>query len=112
MRPPSQLHGFGFVKVLPGKKEAFEKETPRYELRDPSFIEHLDKGGNYGVVGDSEHLIIDSDSNELAMIVRSRLPPTFIVTSATKQKPHFYYKCNWTPRDIPLSDWTMKNAKR
>src|SRR5438034_683449 len=111
MRPPSQLPGFRFGKVLAGKKEAFEKDTPRYDQQDPSFIEHLDKGGNYGVVGDAEHLIIDCDSDELAMIVRSRLTPTFTVKSATKQKPHFYYRCRWTPRDIPLSDWTMENAK-
>src|SRR6266705_2189103 len=108
---PTQIHGFQLVKVLAGKKEAFEPGAPRYNHTDPEFIKHLEKNGNYGVSGDEQHVIIDSDSDELAMIIRSQLPCTFTVTSATKQKPHFYFKCRWTRGDVALTDWTSESPK-
>src|SRR5437667_8086019 len=104
IRVPSQLSSFQFVKVLGGSKQAFEPGTPRYAFSDPGLVQHLEQGGNYGVSGDDTHVIIDSDSDELAMIIRSQLPKTFTVTSATKQKPHFYFKCKWTRGDIALTD--------
>src|SRR2546425_12727065 len=108
---PAQIHGFQFVKVLAGKKEAFEPGVPRYDHTDPEFIKQLEKNGNYGVSGDDSHVIIDSDSDELAMIIRSQLPQTFTVKSATKQKPHFYFKCKWTRSDVALTDWTTDEPK-
>jgi len=108
---PSQIHGFQFVKVLAGKKEAFEPGAPRYDHTDPELIKHLETNGNYGVSGDEQHVIVDSDSDELAVIIRSQLPRTFTVTSATKQKPHFYFKCRWTRGDIALTDWTTDSPK-
>jgi len=108
---PSQIADFSFVKVLANEKKAFEPGAPRYKLFDKSFIQHYQKGGNYGVSGDENHVIIDCDIDELAMIIRTQLPKTFAVTSATKQKPHFYFKCKWTRGDIALTDWTSDEPR-
>ncbi len=89
---PQQLRkdGFGFVRLKPQTKIPFEQN---WQSNPHSFNEiqaWIDQGGNYGVLGGHGGLIIiDADTEELTVLIKSCLPGTFTVKS--RRGFHFYY---------------------
>ncbi len=103
----SQLKSFRFVLVKPNAKEAFEAGLPSYAWDDPKLAQHLEEGGNYGVLAGHEHALIDTDDPELEAEIRAKLPLTFEVQSP-RGGTHFYFECK-TPessKTIPVLDKT------
>jgi len=79
---PSQLKDgtWRFLLVKPQDKKAFEKNwetTANYGFDDPKLLEHLGKGGNYGVLPGTDHIIVETDTPELEALIEKSLPPTF-----------------------------------
>ena len=95
---PRQLveAGFRFIKLKPRDKIPVEPNWPyrnNYFAWDLRLIEWLQSGGNYGVIGDANHVIVDIDSEE-AKECAKKLPPTFTVESPGSRGWHLYYLCN------------------
>lgn len=112
---PEQLRndGFRFILVKNKGKEAIEKDWPKsnnYKYDDPKLLEHIRRGGNYGVVPYSSGMcIIDADDYERldqlgAIDVFS---DSFVVrTGSEEERYHFYIQCNnvGDARKIPFYD--------
>jgi P4 family phage/plasmid primase-like protien len=93
---PEQLKGWRFVKVKPHSKVAFEEKWPttaNYAWDDPALLKHIESGGNYGVMGGPDRLIVDGDVPEIQEAVEKMLPPTFTVRTPGHQGKHFYFYC-------------------
>ena len=104
---PKQLQDkkFRFVKLRPLQKRAFEigwQKDKNYTFDDPSLVEHINKGGNYGVFcGNGGLLVVDADTPEMVEIANSKLPQTF--TIKTKKGYHYYYDVgNIKTKKMPL----------
>jgi len=91
---PRQLQkkGFGFVKLRHKSKVPFEKEWQNKPYSFQEIDDWIKMGGNYGVIGGYESLvIIDGDTPELCQIIKGLLPGTFAVK--TNKGIHFYIIC-------------------
>jgi phage/plasmid-associated DNA primase len=97
-----------FIKIVargknPVMPEGFYEKL--LEPDDPTFIQHLVKGGNYGVAAGSGLVLIESDGEPLASALASRFK-TFTVISGGSRMPHFYIAVDDLPADtskaIPL----------
>jgi len=97
-----------FIKIMargknPVMPEGFYEKL--LEPDDPTFIQHLVKGGNYGVAAGSGLVLIESDGEPLASALASRFK-TFTVISGGSRMPHFYIAVDDLPADtskaIPL----------
>ena len=93
-----------FLLVKPREKDPvmpkgmYEK---LYDIEDPKLIEHIKKGGNYGVAAIGDGLvIIESDGTPLTSVLKETLPKTFTVLSGGSKNPHFYYIVEDLPKDI------------
>lgn len=93
---PPRLHGLvRFIKIASRGKNAIEKNflsTKNYSHDDPILIQHLESGGNYGVLGSNSLVIIDLDNETLVTHAEPLLPPTFTVLSGSGRGPHRYYR--------------------
>lgn len=86
---------FRFIKVAKQNKRAVEtgwNKTQNYSHDAPELAGWVDSGGNYGVLGSKDHIIIDTDNEELASLL-SELPETFTVRSGSGRGLHAYFKC-------------------
>jgi len=102
---PEQLKDWRFIKVQRKEKKAIEHDWPRtanYEYNAPELLEHIAAGGNYGVMGDASHVIIDGDVAEVQAAVEEHLPETFTVETPGHKGKHYYY-CAEMPAPIRLN---------
>jgi len=101
-----QHDDFRFVKVAKGGKNPIEmswQDKNNYKWNSSQIKEHVEKGGNYGVLGGFGNLvIIDCDSREVENSVKNSLPDTFTVRTGGGGA-HFYYICNDLSNPIRLS---------
>lgn len=90
---------FRFIKVKSQSKQPIELEwqkTKNYKFDDSELLEHIKKGGNYGVVcGEGNLIVLDCDDLRFAEEVIVKLPPTFVVETGRGGK-HLYFisDCN------------------
>lgn len=96
---PEKLKEAKFKFILLKKKEKIpiEKEWPtkkNYFWDNPTLQNHIKRGGNYGVIGDGNHVIIDADAEELKNILETKLPETFTVESPGSKGWHCYFLSN------------------
>lgn len=109
---PQQLwnENFRFLKIIKGDK----KPTPdmskwqeqNYKFNDTELLNHIQKGGSYGVIGGYGNLIIiDSDSEETTKICEEKLPQTFTVKSGSKEwyKKHYFFILDKKVKGIRIS---------
>lgn len=101
---------FRFIKVKPQSKQPIEKEwteKSNYKYNNPELLEHIEKGGNYGILGGYGDLtIIDADCKEIEKAIEEHLPPTLKVRTGGGGI-HYYYYCPDLKQPIRL---TSKNA--
>lgn len=108
---PSQLRGWRFIKLKARDKIPVEKDWPHhtYSWDDPTLLAWIERGGNYGVVGDESHVIIDADTPEVQQAVETYLPPTFTVRTPGHLGRHYYYLAS-VRRPLRLRDRQGKNV--
>ena len=98
---PNQLkkEEFRFVLLKEKEKIPFEKEwqtTTNYKFDDEKLINHINSGGNYGVIGGFGNLlIIDFDDKVFEKEVKPLLPETMSVLTGSGGT-HLYYFCDNT----------------
>lgn len=99
---PSNLAAAGarFVLVKASEKVAFEPgwEINNYDSQSPRFREHLNKGGNYGVLSHNGICCIDVDNAEEFKKNNPEFPPTFLVQRGNHY--HVYFRCPDCPEDM------------
>ena len=105
---PPQLRNeeYRFCKITPYQKMPYEKGwTNGYTYNDPTFIEHIEKGGNYGVIGGHGGLyILDFDNLDAFTTLDPFLPYTFTTKSARKGYPHIYLRTQGVPESFKVLD--------
>lgn len=98
---------FRFVPIEKCKKYPYEKnwsDENNYPYNHPKIKDHLEKGGNYGVVcGYGDLVVIDQDMEELKKAVDRDLPETFTVKTGGGGT-HSYYICSDLEGPIRLKD--------
>jgi hypothetical protein len=100
---PEQLQNpeFRFIKLkakIPIEKKWQIKANYRYD--DPSLLEWIQQGNNYGIVAGYGNLrIIDCDDTAFANEIRKKLPPTFEVKTGSGNS-HFYIFCHYNKNHI------------
>lgn len=112
MKIPEQLHDWRFILLKARDKIPTEREWPtknNYCHDDPKLLEHLERGGNYGVIGDAEHFIIDGDIPEIQQAVEKNLPATFTVRTPGHAGKHYYFRGKLS-KPIRLRDKEGKNV--
>jgi len=93
---PKQLQqkGINFVLVEKQGKKPFQLEwqKKKIEFDNQELLDHINNGGNYGVMGGGEKniIIIDFDNEELQDKIIPLLPKTFTVKTGTN-KFHKYF---------------------
>jgi len=103
---------FRFIKVENRGKKPIERDWPskkNYEGSNQEILNHIEKGGNYGVIGDKERIIIDCDTQELKDIAEKNLPRTFTVRTPGHDGKHYYYFCK-VDAAIRLRDKNKENV--
>lgn len=109
MNIPPQLSKpeFRFVLLQMNSKIPIEKgwqQNNNYYYNDIKLQQHIEKGGNYGVLtGVGNLIVLDFDSFDAWNEWKDKLPKTFAVKTATKQLVHLYYYSN-TPENFPVKD--------
>lgn len=98
-RIPQQLTEWRFILLQPKRKIplgemkgwAANRTQLTFSHNDPKLIQHIQSGGNYGVVADVDRVIIAADTKEVEQAVEARLPKTFTVRSPRHKTKHFYF---------------------
>lgn len=96
---PEQLkeRGVRFVLIEKGTKKPFQQgwQKKNIEFDDKELIEHLEKGGSYGVMGGGKKnlLLVDFDSLRVQEECLKVLPETFTVKTGSGLL-HLYYYSN------------------
>ncbi len=100
---------FRFLKIRgKGKEPTYDmKEWQKYNFifNDTELLEHLNKGGNYAIIGGYGNLIlIDSDSQEIADLAET-MPDTFTVKTGSPEeyKKHYFFRTHKPMKAIRLS---------
>ena len=109
---PAQLWDWRFILLGPRKKEPIElgwTTSANYPYNDQKLVDHINKGGNYGVLGDNHHIIIDGDIPEIRTAIEARLPETFTVRTPGHEGRHYYYLSDMA-KPIRLFDRDKKNV--
>ncbi len=92
---PNQLRNLEFRFFLANGKKPYElgwNKTTNYHFFDDKLLNHINKKGNYGVLGGFGSLIIlDFDSWDYYHKVSKKLTHTFTVATANKKTYHLYY---------------------
>jgi len=105
---PTQLQNkdFRFILLRPKNKEPIESDWQKsnnYTYDDKKLLNHIKRGGNYGVVGGYGNLIIlDADSDEITKI-GDTLAETLTIQSSQAHKKHFYFIANKKVKPIRLT---------
>jgi len=100
-----KLPGAHYIRVAKCDKRPIDPDWPNNPMKpdDPRLVEHLRRGGNYGVCGGNGLVILDADSREVFEAVDKHLPKTFTVQSPGSLGRHYYYHCD-LERPIRLYD--------
>lgn len=108
---PQQLKDWRFIKLRPQEKIPAEQNWPHrtYTRDDPNLLEWIERGGNYGVVGDENHVIIDGDALEVQEAVEKYLPETFTVRTPGHLGKHYYFNAA-LEGPLRLRDQSGKNV--
>ena len=97
-----QKNGFGFVKLIPRTKIPLEQNWQNKPYSYSDIQPWIYQGGNYGVLGGCNGLIIiDADTQEIDTIVNNNFPATLTVRTP-KQGHHYYYFCEGIDKKIVL----------
>lgn len=104
---PKQLEKEGIRFNLLGIKQKIPLEkdwqnSANYPFGDKKLAEHIEKGGNYGVLCGNGLIVIDADTTELKEMVEGKLMPTFTVS--TGKGTHYYYFCKGFDNKKVLKD--------
>jgi len=99
--PQLSIDGFRFILLKQKDKPAIEKDWNKdknYKFDDPKLLEHIRRGGNYGVIPSSDNLcIVDADDyerlNQLGTI--DIFSNTFTVRTGNPdaERYHYYFRC-------------------
>jgi len=109
VRIPRRLrkNRFRFVLIKDGSKFPFEKKWTtenNYPWYHKKFLDHIEQGGNYGVVcGYGNILVIDCDTEKVDERVRNCFPDTFVVKTGSGGY-HHYFICKDLDKSIRLKD--------
>jgi P4 family phage/plasmid primase-like protien len=112
MQIPNQLNvkGIKFVLLEKGGKRPFQKDwtNKNIEFDSPELLEHLNKDGNYGVMGGGEKnlVIVDFDNEPVQGMVLNKLPATFTVKTG-RGLLHLYYFVEKSPESFKGFDEQM-----
>ncbi len=114
MEIPKQLKKieFRFCKLKAKDKVPFEKDWQNkgYEYRDLKLTNHIEQGGNYGVIGGYGNLrILDIDDPKLAVELK-KLLPTFTVQTGGGGM-HFYFLSDYETNHVLINDLGELRAK-
>lgn len=94
-----QVKGIKFVLLERGGKKPIQKEWQNkiIEFDNPELLEHIQNGGNYGVMGGGEKclIIIDFDNEKIQDEIVPKLPATFTVKTGTGKLHKYFFsdKC-------------------
>jgi len=93
MKIPQQLKDWRLIKLKPRDKVPVEPDWPNrtYAWDDSELLKWVEQGGNYGVVGDENHIIIDGDTPEVQEAVEKYLPETFTIQTPGHLGRHYYF---------------------
>ena len=104
-----QNPGFRFLLLRKGDKKPLPQmidwQNNNIPFDNPVLEFHMNGGGNYGIIGGYENLIlIDADSQEITDIAET-LPETFTVKSGSPEeyKKHFFFIADKPVKPIRLS---------
>jgi P4 family phage/plasmid primase-like protien len=102
---PQQLiiAGARFIKVGKNSKAAIEKEWElnNYDAGSPALIEHLNAGGNYGVITRNGICVMDIDDPVKFKSIHTKgLPKSFTVMRGGGTSAHYYFKCHDCPDEM------------
>lgn len=108
---PEALDGCRFIKVRQRDKPAIEpgwQDAANYDRTDPRLLQHLDRGGNYGVLPAEGVCILDADAavkmQDLGLI-EPFLDTLTVKTGGEGIKFHFYFRCSGLDgQKIPFYD--------
>jgi len=108
---PQALEHWRFIKLKPRDKVPVEPDWPNrtYKWGDPELLRWIEQGGNFGVVGDEQHVIIDGDTAEVREAVENYLPETFTVQTPGHLGRHYYFNVS-VENPVRLRDRNGKNV--
>jgi len=91
---PQQLQSEKIKFLLVAKKEKYPiekrwQENNNYLFDSSKLQQHINEGGNYGVLCGNNLIVIDADTDKLRTLVEDYLPSTFTVQ--TSKGYHYYY---------------------
>lgn len=90
--------GIKFVLLMPQSKKPFQKDWQKQtiEFDSPELVEHIKKGGNYGVMGGGEKniLVIDFDNEAIQNQIVPLLPKTFTVKTGKGMLHKYFFSDN------------------
>lgn len=100
------LHTRRFLKLKPDKRP-LELEWQK----NPYTPEELEAEGyeRWGIIGRTRLVCIDTDTEEMANIIKKIMPPTFESISPRRKLPHFPFHI--PDGDVPNKDLFMDNGK-
>ena len=101
---PHQLQkdGIGFVKLKARSKIPCEQDWQNKPYSATEIQLWIEQGGNYGVQGGYDRLIIiDADTPKITDIFTNKFPETFTVKTP-KQGYHYYFFCDGIDKKIVL----------
>jgi len=99
---------FRFILVGRKSKSPIETGWPMYPFDHPLLLDHLSRGGNYGVRPGEGHLcVLDADNpgrlRELGVL--QAFDGTFFVSNRTDGRGHYYFLCSNPPwKKLVLQD--------
>jgi P4 family phage/plasmid primase-like protien len=101
-----------FLLVKPREKDPVMPKgmyDKLYDIQDTKLIEHIKRGGNYGIAAIGDGLVmVESDGPPLTAVLKEALPRTFTVLSGGSKNPHFYFIVEDLPKEILTEDKRMK----
>ena len=89
--------------------KGWQKQENLMFADDPKLQAHLERGGNYGVVGGFGLVIADADTQQLKRVFEGKLPETFTVESPGSHGWHAYFLCG-LEKPIRLRDKDGENV--
>lgn len=106
-----KLPGPHYIRVAKCSKRPTDVNWPNRPMKpdNPTLLQHLARGGNYGIVGGNGIVILDADTEEIKSTVDEHLPKSFTVVSPGSLGWHVYYRSN-LKRPIRLYDKDKTNV--
>jgi P4 family phage/plasmid primase-like protien len=108
-----QNENLRFILINPKNKIPSEKSWQNennYEYNSPKLLNHLENGGNYGVLTGNDLVVIDADEKIIEELVNNNLPKTFSVKTGSGGK-HFYFKSKINKKIIFFDYDNLENGK-